>query len=93
MAPELNIITTDPNTIAAQVHDHMPVILHPRDYERWLERGHVAQLPIDLLRLYGAEEMNMAKVNSKVGNVRNNGPEMLEGPDDEAEPLSVLNSK
>lgn len=87
------IITTTPNELTAEVHDRMPVILRPRDYERWLERGHMAQLPIDLLRPYEAEEMNAAKVNPKVGNVRNNGPEMLAEPDDEAEPLSVLNSK
>jgi putative SOS response-associated peptidase YedK len=66
------------------VHNRMPVILHPRDYDRWLTRetgsteglGH-GQPPIDLLRPYEADEMKMGPVNQKVGNVRNNGPEML----------------
>ena len=87
------IITTTPNELTAHVHDRMPVIVHPRDYDRWLERGHVAQPPVDLLRPYEAEQMRAAKVNPRVGNVRNNGPEMLQAPDDDAEPLSVLNSK
>jgi hypothetical protein len=38
--------------------------------------GH-GQLPIDLLRPYEADDMKMGPVNQKVGNVRNNGPEML----------------
>jgi len=36
------IITTEPNALMAQLHNRMPVILHPDDYARWLdpaERG------------------------------------------------------
>lgn len=87
------VITTTPNELTAEVHDRMPVILHPRDYDRRLERGHVEQPPIDLLRPYEAEAMQAAQAHPKVGNVRNNGPEMLQGPDDEGEPLALLNSK
>jgi putative SOS response-associated peptidase YedK len=28
------IITTEANELMAQVHDRMPVILHPRDFDR-----------------------------------------------------------
>jgi len=31
------IITTDANELMAPVHDRMPVILHPRNYDRWLD--------------------------------------------------------
>jgi putative SOS response-associated peptidase YedK len=55
----------------------MPVILHPGDYDRWLERGDAHRPPIDLLRSYEADEMQAAPCNAQVGNVRNNGPEML----------------
>jgi putative SOS response-associated peptidase YedK len=79
-----SIITTDANELMEPVHNRMPVILHPRDYDRWLTRepgsakgmGH-GQLPTDLLRPYEAEDMKMGPVNQKVGNVRNNGPELL----------------
>jgi len=62
----------------------MPVILKPTDYSRWLARdpgsikglGH-GDLPIDLLRPYDADAMKAVPCNPKVGNVRNNGPEML----------------
>ena len=44
------IITTEANELMAQVHDRMPVILHPRDFDRWLDREITDQPPIDLLR-------------------------------------------
>lgn len=71
------IITTDPNELTAEVHNRMPVILHPKDYDRWLERGRGVQPPVDLLRPYEAAEMVAAPANAKVGSVKNNGPEML----------------
>jgi len=30
------IITTDPNELTATVHNRMPVIVKPSDYDRWL---------------------------------------------------------
>ena len=93
------IVTTTANELTGEVHDRMPVILHPRDYDRWLQRGHVEQPPVDLLRPYEADAMQAAPCNPAVGNVRNNGPEMLKGPemlacpDAEGEPLRLLNSE
>ena len=71
------VLTTDPNELVEPIHDRMPVILAPRDYERWLEPGEPTHLPIDLLRPYPAEEMKAWKVGSAVGNVRNNAPELI----------------
>jgi len=59
------------------IHDRMPVILHPQDYDRWLNDSDEARPPIDLLRPYESEGMRMTPANRLVGNVRNNGPEML----------------
>lgn len=55
----------------------MAVIVQPRDYDRWLTRGALGQQQIDLLRPFPAEGMQAAPANQAVGNVRNNGPEML----------------
>jgi putative SOS response-associated peptidase YedK len=60
------------------IHNRMPVILHRKDYERWLSPGDPAQLPVDLLRPYPAEEMKAWPVSRDVGNVRNNRPELVE---------------
>jgi putative SOS response-associated peptidase YedK len=72
-----SIVTTEANELMELIHDRMPVILHPRDYDRWLTDYDESKPPIDLLRPYEADEMRMTVANRAVGNVRNNGPEML----------------
>jgi putative SOS response-associated peptidase YedK len=70
--------------VMALINNRMAVILKPADYTRWLIRdpgssqgmGH-GELPIDLLGSYDAEAMEAIPANKAVGNVRNNGPEML----------------
>ncbi len=71
------IVTTEANELLAWMHPRMPVILHPRDDDRWLDRGETEQLPLDLLRPFDAEEMDMREADPKIGNVRNNGPGLL----------------
>jgi putative SOS response-associated peptidase YedK len=77
------IVTTDPNELMQPIHNRMPVILEPRDYERWLdsssrEPGDPTRPPVDLLRPYPAGKMQAWPVSQRVGNVRNNDPELLE---------------
>jgi len=73
-----SIVTTEANELLARIpHPRMPVILHARDYDRWLDREETERLPLDLLRPFEAEEMEMYKANPKVNKVGNNGPEML----------------
>ena len=72
------IVTTEANELMARIHPRMPVILRPSDYDRWLDREETERLPIDLLRPFDSEEMEMREANPKVNNTRNNGPEMLE---------------
>lgn len=71
------IVTTEANELMVSLHPRMPVILHSRDYERWLDKEETERLPLDLLRPYESEEMEVYEANPKVGNVRNNGPEMM----------------
>jgi putative SOS response-associated peptidase YedK len=72
------ILTTDPNELMEPIHNRMPVILDPRDYARWLQPGDPARPPIDLLRPFPAEKMLAWPVSGRVGNVRNNDPQLLE---------------
>jgi putative SOS response-associated peptidase YedK len=74
------ILTTDPNELMEPFHDRMPVILDPKDYERWLapsDSRDSSHLPIDLLRPYPAKKMRSWKVSNRVGNVRNNDENLL----------------
>jgi putative SOS response-associated peptidase YedK len=72
------IITTDANELMAPVHNRMPVILDPSQYDRWLSREESERPPLDLLRPYDAEKMTAHPVDSRVGNVKVNEPGLCE---------------
>lgn len=74
------IVTTEANELMSTIHPRMPVILHARDYDRWLDREDTEQLPTDLLRPFESEAIEMHQANPLVNNFRNNGPEMLIKP-------------
>ena len=78
MLESFAIITTEANELTAPMHDRMPVILQPRDYERWLRRDEAARPPVDLLRPFDAEQMRTWRVDPAVGNVKNNSAALLE---------------
>ncbi len=71
------IITTEANELMSTIHPRMPVILHARDYDRWLDTEETERLPLDLLRPFESEAMRMYEANPKVNSIRNNGPEMM----------------
>jgi putative SOS response-associated peptidase YedK len=55
----------------------MPVIIPEKDYDRWL-RADPDRPPVDLLRPYDAEKMTAWRVDRKVGNVKNDTPDLIE---------------
>jgi putative SOS response-associated peptidase YedK len=79
-----SIITVEPNELLASMHDRMPLMIAPCDYERWLEPGDPQRPPIDLLRSYDEDLMKVWRVKPDVGNVRNNRPDLIDPiePDD-----------
>jgi putative SOS response-associated peptidase YedK len=73
------ILTTEANEVLRPVHDRMPVILHPDDYELWLEGGEREQsLLRELLRPYPPEEMAGCPVSTLVNSPSNKGAELIE---------------
>jgi len=72
---ELHHHPTEANELMAPVRDRMPIILHPSDFDRWLDRdSDPSRPPIDLLRPFPADEMEACEVSTDVGNVKNNSP-------------------
>lgn len=71
-----SLITTDANKLAQEVHDRMPVILDPVDYDAWLnpEAGDVAYI----LAPFDADRMTAKPVSTYVNNARNQGPDCIE---------------
>jgi putative SOS response-associated peptidase YedK len=74
------IITVEANEIMSPIHNRMPGIIRARDQKEWLDRDDSRPPPLHLLRPYDSELMQVAPCNPAVGNVRNNGPEMLVCP-------------
>jgi putative SOS response-associated peptidase YedK len=71
----------NPMNSSPKIHDRLALILHPRDYERWVgidDKGGDPRPPLDLLHPYDVDKMVMKPANPAVGNWRNNGPEMLD---------------
>ena len=75
------IITTTANGTLAPIHDRMPVILAAADYGTWLDSRDPGQL-MALLRPCPEGFLRIHPVSARVGNVRNDGPELMEPLDD-----------
>ncbi len=74
-----SIITTDANELMQQVHNRMPVILDPADYERWLDRDQQdPKAVVDLLKQFPAERMQLVPVSTLVNSPRNEKPECVQ---------------
>src|SRR5579871_3828326 len=70
------ILTTKPNPLVANVHDRMPAILRPDDYDLWLDPGITAPARIaDLLAPFDAQLMKKYPVSTRVNSVKNDDPE------------------
>ena len=71
-----SIITTTPNSLCAEIHDRMPVILPEEYFDLWLDPGfHNANELCRLLRPYEAAKMKRFQVSSRVNNVNHDDPE------------------
>jgi putative SOS response-associated peptidase YedK len=78
------VVTTETNELLASLHDRMPLIIGPQDYDRWLDLGDSQRPPVDLLRPFDSDLMKIWRVKPDVGNVRNNRPDLIDPaePDD-----------
>jgi putative SOS response-associated peptidase YedK len=73
------LLTTEPNSLVRTVHNRMPVILQPDDYDLWLDRD--MQEPAALQRClaaFGAGEMELYPVSRLVNSPKNDDPLCIE---------------
>lgn len=69
------IVTTDANELARQVHDRMPVILDPPDYDAWLDPAN--QDAGYMLDGIPPDRMTVRPVSTFVNNARHEGEECI----------------
>ncbi|HYL91985.1 MAG TPA: SOS response-associated peptidase [Alphaproteobacteria bacterium] len=70
------ILTTEPNSLVAAVHDRMPAILSPEDYDLWLDPGLEDPKRVsDCLKPYEAKLMKRYPVSTRVNRPENDDPE------------------
>ena len=68
------VITVPANALVAQIHDRMPAILRPADYERWLG---AEPDPRDLMITFPAEPMRMWPISRRVNSWENDDADLL----------------
>lgn len=72
------ILTTSANELMREIHTRMPVILQGEHARTWLNGGPLTQEEVSRLSApYPASDMEEWPVSDSVGNVRNEGPELV----------------
>ncbi|HEY0984838.1 SOS response-associated peptidase [Schlesneria sp.] len=73
------ICTTESNEMMSELHDRMPVILTDDQIAPWLDTS-IKDVPAveTLLTQFPSDEMQFWAVSKEVGNVRNQGEELME---------------
>jgi len=70
------ILTTKPNALVSDIHERMPVILRPENYDLWLDQGVTDPAKVaHLLTPLDARLMRKYPVNDFVNRAENDGPE------------------
>jgi putative SOS response-associated peptidase YedK len=70
------ILTTKPNSLVADVHDRMPVMLRPEDYDLWLDPGITdSQRVVDFLKPFDSTLMKKYPVSTRVNRPENDDQE------------------
>lgn len=71
------IITTTANSLTEKLHPRMPVILPREQQSNWLDSTASPSALMSLLVPYESSRMDLYPVAPTVGNVRNEGPELI----------------
>ena len=72
------ILTTDANALVSGIHDRMPVIIKPENYDLWLDPGMTDPAGVaDMLKPLDARLMKKYPVSARVGNADNDDPEII----------------
>ncbi|MCA9563437.1 MAG: SOS response-associated peptidase family protein, partial [Myxococcales bacterium] len=86
---QVTVLTVEPNTVVAPIHDRMAMMVRPEAYQLWLEPRPLADSDLAEVQLgSGPEQMSVRPVDRFVNNSRNEGPQCI-GPSAEPEPTTI----
>jgi putative SOS response-associated peptidase YedK len=71
------ILTTSPAPSIASIHDRMPVMLRPDQYDLWLDENADAAALQTLLQPFDDDDLHAYPVSTAVNKVENDGPECV----------------
>lgn len=73
------IITTAANELMQPIHERMPVIINPQDYDLWLDREvQKPELLQPLLKAYPSDRLTAYPVRTLVNKATQDSPELIE---------------
>ncbi len=72
------IVTTDANDRLAPIHERMPVVVAPEDFETWLSAGSSPQEAAALLRPAPNDLFALTPVSTRVNSADNDDPGLIE---------------
>ncbi len=78
------IIVTEANDLLRPIHDRMPVILSPEDFDAWLDTERPGEAARALLRPYPAAALAATPISTRVNKVTNDDPAVIAPLEDEA---------
>lgn len=71
------VITTGANEIVSTVHNRMPVILHPDQFEVWLDPDLPTESAVHMLKPFPADEMQMHPVSKAISRPAADGENLI----------------
>lgn len=73
-----SIIVTEANELMRPIHDRMPVILRPADYDAWMDPANMGSHKLlPLLKPFESTGMRVRRVSTAVNSPRNNYVELI----------------
>jgi putative SOS response-associated peptidase YedK len=85
------LLTTAGNAVLEPVHDRMPVIVRPDDWEEWFSPGELSDTSFHRITTpYAADEMSALAVSAVVNNARVDDPRCCEAWDCDGVPQKLV---
>ena len=72
------IIVTEANQLLQPIHDRMPVIIAPENFDAWLDTSGGSEIALALLQPFRSEALDAYPVSTRVNRPQNQEPSLIE---------------